>query len=113
MGEVCDGHDCWIGLTDQHWEGDWEWDRHGDQGWRNWSSGEPNNMGGNEESCVMIHGEHDEWKNFSCEEHEARPLCYTFGETVVYNGSYYVQKDYHRGSDYMNWWDAEDFCESQ
>lgn len=39
----------WLGATDEVWEGGWQWVTGEEFAWTNWSSGQPDNDGGNDE----------------------------------------------------------------
>uniref|UniRef100_A0A8D0E1F9 C-type lectin domain-containing protein n=1 Tax=Salvator merianae TaxID=96440 RepID=A0A8D0E1F9_SALMN len=65
----------WIGLTDVDTEGQWRWIDGTDynNGFTNWSKGEPNDAG-QREDCAQIHGA-GEWNDVPCNYEESFYIC--------------------------------------
>ena len=55
----------WIGGTDIHQEGVWQWTDNMPWEFTSWIGGEPNNAGGNED-CLQWHAAHG-WNDAPCE----------------------------------------------
>ena len=69
----------WIGLSDFAHEGTWRWqESHQETSYRNWMTGEPSNMNGDED-CVFKRCSSDpncKWNDESCSKNDyARALC--------------------------------------
>ena len=62
----------WIGGTDIHQEGVWQWTDNMPWEFTSWYGAEPNNKGGNEDCLEMVQG--GGWNDQSCHE-EFRFLC--------------------------------------
>ena len=60
------GH-YWIGLTDSADEGHYIW-QHSSKplSWSNWKSGEPNNLGGDEDCVALLKRHNWLWNDFPC-----------------------------------------------
>ncbi|ELK38608.1 CD209 antigen [Myotis davidii] len=56
----------WIGLSDKHNEGSWQWVDNTHLHLSFWKKGEPNNQG--EEDCVELSG--DGWNDNKCSEEQ-------------------------------------------
>ncbi|NWS64681.1 CL17A protein, partial [Chunga burmeisteri] len=60
----------WLGLTDAHREGDWQWVDGRSLSLSFWNSGEPNNVGHQGEDCVTIYSS-GRWNDCVCSSPEA------------------------------------------
>ncbi|XP_009668594.2 C-type lectin domain family 10 member A-like isoform X2 [Struthio camelus] len=60
----------WLGLTDMHNEGDWQWVDGRPLSLRLWNSGEPNNVGLNGEDCATIYSS-GRWNDALCSRAES------------------------------------------
>ncbi|XP_075268656.1 C-type lectin domain family 4 member G-like isoform X1 [Opisthocomus hoazin] len=60
----------WLGLTDAHKEGDWQWVDGRSLSLTFWNSGEPNNVGHHGEDCVTIYSS-GHWNDATCSNSEA------------------------------------------
>ncbi|XP_009465922.1 PREDICTED: C-type lectin domain family 17, member A-like [Nipponia nippon] len=60
----------WLGLTDMHKEGDWQWVNGRSLSLSFWNSGEPNNVGHHGEDCVTIYSS-GRWNDATCSNNEA------------------------------------------
>ena len=58
------GEKVWLGGHDIAAEGDWEWSDGSTWTFKDWSSGQPNNQGG--EDCLMINYSGKQWYDRSC-----------------------------------------------
>jgi hypothetical protein len=57
---------AWIGLTDEAQEGVWAWEDGAAVVYANWSAGEPNDAGGNEDCTGTNFPSYGLWNDFSC-----------------------------------------------
>ncbi|NXE85338.1 CL17A protein, partial [Cochlearius cochlearius] len=55
----------WLGLTDAHREGDWQWVDGRSLSFSFWNSGEPNNVGHQGEDCATIYSS-GRWNDATC-----------------------------------------------
>jgi len=70
------GNTVWIGGTDAALEGTWVWSPSGTPlSYTNWWSGEPNNVGGNED-CLSVFYDVGGWYDNRCS-HELKYVCQT------------------------------------
>ncbi|NXR03258.1 CL17A protein, partial [Sagittarius serpentarius] len=60
----------WLGLTDMHKEGSWEWVDGRSLSLSFWNSGEPNNVGHQGEDCATIYSS-GRWNDVTCSSAEA------------------------------------------
>ncbi len=72
----------WLGFTDEHSEGTWEWEDASTVGFENWCGGEPNNHHGREcvdttvENCAMLNwGNGGCWNDYPCGCDEMYYIC--------------------------------------
>jgi hypothetical protein len=69
------GNNTWIGLTDDFFEGAWEWEDGSVFSYNNWANNEPNNTGN--EDCVEMYN-NGKWNDKQCN-HSRRFFCsYTY-----------------------------------
>ena len=54
---------AWIGYTDENSEGKFEWANGSDNGYENWSNGEPNNSGGEDYTEILNNGKWNDLPN--------------------------------------------------
>ncbi|KAI5616069.1 macrophage mannose receptor 1 isoform X2, partial [Silurus asotus] len=97
---------AWIGLKRES-VGEWKWSladqtfyRDGDT-YRNWSSGEPNNQGGNER-CVMMSRSSGSWLDEKCD----KKLCFVCYDGKNTNSSKYILINESK----KTWYEAQTFC---
>ncbi|NWH54148.1 CL17A protein, partial [Fregata magnificens] len=62
---IMDDRVFWLGLTDMHKEGDWQWVNSHPLSLSFWKSGEPNNVGHNGEHCTFIYS-NGRWNDADC-----------------------------------------------
>uniref|UniRef100_A0A8B9SEX7 C-type lectin domain-containing protein n=1 Tax=Apteryx owenii TaxID=8824 RepID=A0A8B9SEX7_APTOW len=55
----------WLGLTDMHKEGDWQWVDGSPLSLKFWNAGEPNNVGHEGEDCATLYGS-GRWNDITC-----------------------------------------------
>ena len=72
------GVNCWIGLNDLDNENAFVWADGSSSTYRNWYSGEPNDVEGNED-CVHIYGT-EYWNDLSCTHALSCYFCSSTGE---------------------------------
>ncbi|NXS41034.1 CL17A protein, partial [Balaeniceps rex] len=60
----------WLGLTDMHKEGSWQWVNGRSVSLSFWNSGEPNNVGQHGEDCATIYP-NGHWNDVTCSNTEA------------------------------------------
>ncbi|XP_054462509.1 lactose-binding lectin l-2-like [Anoplopoma fimbria] len=56
----------WIGLSDIHKEGSWMWSDGSTVDFSFWSTGEPNNRGGNEHCVHANYDQYRKWNDYQC-----------------------------------------------
>ncbi|KAK6180703.1 hypothetical protein SNE40_008704 [Patella caerulea] len=113
---------AWIGLNDVRSESEFEWTDGNPVTYTNWASGDPNNLGGNQD-CVGLLSSSGGWIDLKCA--DARPSvcrkpksavlkqvvidgCEKFPGSLGYRGSCYLFVSKPR-----NWYRAEGFCRSK
>merc|ERR1719397_1442150 len=69
------GSDCWIGLTDEQAEGDWEWTDGSEFDYSNWRSGEPNNWG-DQDYVILDDSTNGQWYDEG-DSWQAHAICMT------------------------------------
>ena len=60
------GNSIWLSANDRRNEGQWYWQTHCPViGYKNWSPGEPDNKGGNQ-NCMYLRYSDGKWDDWSC-----------------------------------------------
>ncbi|NXK15044.1 CL17A protein, partial [Herpetotheres cachinnans] len=67
---IMDNRVFWLGLSDTHKEGDWQWVNGHSLSLSFWNNGEPNNVGDHGEDCATIFP-NGRWNDVSCSNTEA------------------------------------------
>ncbi|XP_062454481.1 C-type lectin domain family 17, member A-like [Rhea pennata] len=67
--QIMETQTYWLGLTDMHKEGDWQWVDGRPLSLRLWSSGEPNNVGHYGEDCAFLYA-NGHWNDAVCSKAE-------------------------------------------
>ncbi|NXW51003.1 CL17A protein, partial [Nyctiprogne leucopyga] len=67
---IMDNRVFWLGLTDTHKEGDWQWVDGRSLSLSFWNSGEPNNVGHDGEDCATIYST-GHWNDVPCSNAES------------------------------------------
>ncbi|XP_025974504.2 C-type lectin domain family 17, member A-like [Dromaius novaehollandiae] len=68
--QVMDTQVFWLGLTDMHKEGEWQWVDSSPLSLRLWNSGEPNNVGQHGEDCATLYSS-GRWNDAVCSNAES------------------------------------------
>ena len=72
------GTSCWIGLNDIETEGTFMWADGSSSSYRSWSSGQPNNVNGNQDCVETFNSQY--WNDEDCTVNQNCYLCGSIGK---------------------------------